>query len=232
VVIGNKNYSAAGIPNVELADRDARIMREYLLKTFGFKPENIFFEENATFAKFNESFGSETKYQGKLFDWVKKGVSEIFIYYVGHGAPNHLFTHLALAPTYIWMGREKEARAEAAEVLRISPKFSVDYVAKTSPYKDQSELDKYIKALRKAGLKWETGTEGLTWKGRVYMILPFSMSIYWGVAMWAKRIDFCYVTWKWLGSKSCYMQTISAKIGAILEVFELVRGTIPAPLRT
>ena len=28
------------------------------------------------------------------------------------------------------MGREKEARAEAAEVLRINPKFSVDYLAK------------------------------------------------------------------------------------------------------
>ena len=64
----NKNYSADGVPNVEFAERDARIMREYLLKTFGFKPENIFFEENATFAKFSEIFGSEAKYQGKLFD--------------------------------------------------------------------------------------------------------------------------------------------------------------------
>lgn len=31
VIIGNKNYAAAGIPNVEFADRDARIMKEYLV---------------------------------------------------------------------------------------------------------------------------------------------------------------------------------------------------------
>ncbi len=58
-----------------------------------------------------------------------------------------------LAATYSKMGREKEARAEAAEVLRINPKFSVDSWAKTSLYNDQSEIDKLADALRKAGLK-------------------------------------------------------------------------------
>jgi hypothetical protein len=51
------------------------------------------------------------------------------------------------------MGREKEARAEAAEVLRINPKFSVDSWVKILGYKDQSETDKIVDALRKAGLK-------------------------------------------------------------------------------
>ena len=88
VIIGNKSYSAAGIPNVEFADHDARIVREYLVKTFGFQPANIIFEENATLAKFNNIFGSETHHQGQLFNWVKEGVSEVFIYYVGHGAPD------------------------------------------------------------------------------------------------------------------------------------------------
>ena len=50
-------------------------------------------------------------------------------------------------------GREKEARAEAAEVLRINPKFSLDYLAKANPYKDQSKRDEVVNALRKAGLK-------------------------------------------------------------------------------
>ena len=67
--------------------------------------------------------------------------------------PNNIFAHTNLAGTYIMMGREKEARAEAAEVLRINPKFSVDFWAKAIPYKDQSVTDKYIDALRKAGLK-------------------------------------------------------------------------------
>jgi hypothetical protein len=51
------------------------------------------------------------------------------------------------------MGREKEARAEAAEVLRINPKFSLDYFAEAIPYKDRKVINKFIDALRKAGLK-------------------------------------------------------------------------------
>jgi len=51
------------------------------------------------------------------------------------------------------IGRENEARAEAEEVLRLNPKFSLDYLAKISVYKEQSVIDKIIDALRKAGLK-------------------------------------------------------------------------------
>jgi hypothetical protein len=51
------------------------------------------------------------------------------------------------------MGREKEARAEAAEVLRINPKFSVDSHAMMLSFKDQSKNDRVVAALRKAGLK-------------------------------------------------------------------------------
>ena len=51
------------------------------------------------------------------------------------------------------MGLEKEARAEAAEVLRLNSKFSLDFWAKRQIYKDQSEVDKLVDALRKAGLK-------------------------------------------------------------------------------
>jgi adenylate cyclase len=68
-------------------------------------------------------------------------------------APDNIFAHLGLAGTYSMMGREKEARAEAGEVLRINPKFSLDYFAKILPYKDQSQIDKAVNALRKAGLK-------------------------------------------------------------------------------
>jgi adenylate cyclase len=69
-------------------------------------------------------------------------------------APHFIDAHVGLAATYIMMGREKEARAEAAEILRINPKFSVDSYAKGFVgYTDQSETDKYINALRKTGLK-------------------------------------------------------------------------------
>jgi len=69
-------------------------------------------------------------------------------------SPNNLFAHIGLTSVYGMMGREKDARAEAAEVLRINPKFSLDnHVKKFPPPRDQSERDEYINALRKAGLK-------------------------------------------------------------------------------
>jgi adenylate cyclase len=68
-------------------------------------------------------------------------------------SPDNLLAHVLLTTTYSMMGREKEARAEAAEVLRINPNFSVDYFAKTLPYKDQKVTNNLIDALRKAGLK-------------------------------------------------------------------------------
>jgi tetratricopeptide (TPR) repeat protein len=67
--------------------------------------------------------------------------------------PNNIFAHISLASTYIMMGREKEARDEATEVLRINPKFTLEFWAKALPYRDQSVSDNIIKTLRKAGLK-------------------------------------------------------------------------------
>ena len=46
---------------------------------------------------------------------------------------DHLFAHLALASTYAKMGRETRPRAEAAEVLRIDPTFSVESWARSDP---------------------------------------------------------------------------------------------------
>jgi adenylate cyclase len=68
-------------------------------------------------------------------------------------SPDNLLAHVLLATAYSKMGREKEARAEAAEVLRINPKFSLDYFAKALPFKDQKVTNNLIDALRKAGLK-------------------------------------------------------------------------------
>ncbi|MCX5828384.1 MAG: caspase family protein [Deltaproteobacteria bacterium] len=87
VIIGNRHYTARGVPEVAYADRDAKIMREYMIQTFGFKTDNVIYEENATLSKFNELFGTVDKPKGKVFNWMKKGAN-LFIYYVGHGAPD------------------------------------------------------------------------------------------------------------------------------------------------
>jgi adenylate cyclase len=67
--------------------------------------------------------------------------------------PNYFFPHISLAVTYILSGREEEARAEAREVLRINPKFSVEQFAKTLPFKNEEETERVCEALRKAGLQ-------------------------------------------------------------------------------
>jgi adenylate cyclase len=69
-------------------------------------------------------------------------------------SPDDILAHISLAATYSYMGREEEARAEATEVLRINPKFSLDSYVKRLPLSmDKSQRDEHINALRKAGLK-------------------------------------------------------------------------------
>jgi adenylate cyclase len=95
----------------------------------------------------NNHLGNALFYAGRYEEAIsayKKGIQR---------APNFPWLHLMLAATYSEMGREKEARAEAAEVLRIDPKFSLDFFAKTTLFKEQSVRDKIFNALRKAGLK-------------------------------------------------------------------------------
>jgi TolB-like protein/DNA-binding winged helix-turn-helix (wHTH) protein/Tfp pilus assembly protein PilF len=67
--------------------------------------------------------------------------------------PNYVGDHLLLVVDYTELGREDEARAEAAEVLRISPDYSVDRWMQHSPQKDQAFLKRLIADMRKAGLK-------------------------------------------------------------------------------
>ena len=66
--------------------------------------------------------------------------------------PNHLPTHLFLAASYVELGREEEARAEVAEILRINPDYRSGSKS-LAPWKDQAVPKRIRAALRKAGLK-------------------------------------------------------------------------------
>ena len=67
--------------------------------------------------------------------------------------PNILPEHLMLAAVYSELGQTAEARKEAAEVLRLNPKFSLEVHKQRMPIKDPAVLKRHIAALRKAGLK-------------------------------------------------------------------------------
>jgi TolB-like protein len=96
-----------------------------------------------TFVNFGYALRNAGRFEEAVSE-LKKGIQR---------APDFSIAHINLTATYSMMGREKEARAEAEEVLRINPKFSVDSWAKATALKDQSEIDKIADALRKAGLK-------------------------------------------------------------------------------
>jgi adenylate cyclase len=64
---------------------------------------------------------------------------------------DHLFVHIGLARTYAIMGLEEEARAEASEVMRIDPGFSIARFLRPWPV-SQDYKDRMTAELRKAGL--------------------------------------------------------------------------------
>jgi adenylate cyclase len=66
--------------------------------------------------------------------------------------PDNLVNHIITAAVYGSCGREKEARKEATEVLRINPKFTVESFMGNVPYKNPSDRDRVAQGLRKAGL--------------------------------------------------------------------------------
>ena len=67
--------------------------------------------------------------------------------------PDHLVSRIIMAAVYGSCGREKEAMKEGTEVLRISPKFTVDSYMRNIPYKNPSDRDRVAQGLRKAGLQ-------------------------------------------------------------------------------
>jgi len=67
--------------------------------------------------------------------------------------PNILGAHLTLVAVYSELGRGTEARAAAAEVLRLNPQFSLEVHKQRVPIKDLAVLERHLAALRKAGLK-------------------------------------------------------------------------------
>lgn len=86
VVIGNSNYSNTN--SVAYAISDAQSMKNYLINVLGFKEGNILFKENATLGDFNTLFGTKENQKGRLANTIKENISDVFIFYAGHGAPS------------------------------------------------------------------------------------------------------------------------------------------------
>jgi len=66
--------------------------------------------------------------------------------------PTVLWPHVWLAAAYAQSGQLEEARAEAAEVLRINPGFTIERYKRLAVHKDPKDVEHRIDGLRKAGL--------------------------------------------------------------------------------
>ncbi len=89
VIIGNADYEKQGrdIWNVTPAYADAEGIKRYFTQAKGVLEGNIIHLQDATGSQLTSVFGSEKSHKGQLFNWVKPNVSNVYVYYAGHGAP-------------------------------------------------------------------------------------------------------------------------------------------------
>ena len=67
--------------------------------------------------------------------------------------PDYLNSRLNLIATYVMLGEEETAQAEAKRVRKQSPDFSVERFLMNFPYKDPKIIDSLRECWLKAGLK-------------------------------------------------------------------------------
>lgn len=87
VVIGNKLYRNSHVPTVEYAQRDADAVDRYLIDILGYRADNIINLRDASQAEMEAVLGNSRTVQGRLWQLVKQGKSNVTVYFSGHGAP-------------------------------------------------------------------------------------------------------------------------------------------------
>ena len=88
LIIGNEDYASnqTGINsevNVQFAENDAKIFREYCIKTLGLPEKNVTMLTNATGSKMLQNLDLLSK-----IAQAKNGTAELIFYYAGHGLPD------------------------------------------------------------------------------------------------------------------------------------------------
>jgi hypothetical protein len=85
VIFGIGEYQDPGVPKVEHAKNDAAVMRQYLIRVLGYDEKNILpRNQDQTIT----AGVMKTIIRQQLPSYLKTGVSDVFIYYSGHGAPS------------------------------------------------------------------------------------------------------------------------------------------------
>jgi uncharacterized caspase-like protein len=83
VIFGVEHYR--DLPQVDYATRDAEMVKKYLVKSLGYREQNIVMLLN--------DYVTRSQIEARLEKWLPKQInnnpnSEVFVYYGGHGAPD------------------------------------------------------------------------------------------------------------------------------------------------
>lgn len=81
VLVGIESYR--DLPRVDYAQRDAAMMKEYLVKVLGYREEHVILRINER--------ATRGDIEAYFENWLKNNVdkdAEVFVYYAGHGAPD------------------------------------------------------------------------------------------------------------------------------------------------
>jgi adenylate cyclase len=135
----NSSYGHFGMgKNLFFAGRFEESVPEYKksIRLNPIPPSNFFWSLGLSYA-YIEQYDEAIK-------WCEKAVRQ---------EPNDLLGRVMMAAIYSLSGQDEKARDEADEVLRIQPKFTLDKFKKKVTYKKETDREKLLGALRKAGLK-------------------------------------------------------------------------------
>jgi hypothetical protein len=86
VIIGNRNYNGR-TPTVDFAHNDADAMKHFIINKLGYRSGNVFDLRDAGVNAISAVLGNEKSHEGDLFNAIRKGKSDVIVYYSGHGVP-------------------------------------------------------------------------------------------------------------------------------------------------
>jgi len=67
-------------------------------------------------------------------------------------SPDYVIPYITLAASYSSLEQYEKAHQAVMEILRLSPKYSIEFLAMQDPFEHKADLENLLEALRKAGL--------------------------------------------------------------------------------
>lgn len=118
LIIGNEDYKSFQLDlnsevNVLFAENDARIFKEYSVKTLGIPEENVTLLINATAGRMNQALAKMN-----LISKNSNGNAELIVYYAGHGLPDENIKEPYLIPVDVSGTNFKEGGIKLADVCK------------------------------------------------------------------------------------------------------------------